>query len=392
MKRFSGIFPTFTIEQFDGFLIYLIHVGNFTDRPAVTIEHRPDGPVVVHNRRGTVEQIRRSRQTAVTVGAVGIILILVALQWLWMRERLDPTVVGNAYLIFWALILAVGYWYFVGRGWEEIKRSGSHLLVHGFPAWDGNIWVELARIDHVDVEEYSTNLTDKYRVQIVDLDGFGQLARPGPLSGIATQDEATALAAAMAAQFGLRYEPGVQDEPAASSRIDHFLPAKPSADKDCGKIRIEQSGRGIVIAWPAKHNEAIDLVIAGIAGFFAGFFLGAFLSAVIINPIINLILSVLFGCVVAAAVLARHVFYLSNGRLLHDWQFGPVSIHDEQIASADIEHVGMVAAWDSNDKMYFRVAAQMRTGEDIILISKLPKAGGHALVQALHQHLGLPIK
>jgi hypothetical protein len=58
---------------------------------------------------------------------------------------------------------------------------------------------------------------------------------------------------------------------------------------------------------------------------------------------------------------------------------------------AQLEKVGTAVAWDSYNKMFFRVVARTKEGDDLVLIKNLPEANGHALCQALHKHLGVPI-
>jgi hypothetical protein len=211
--------------------------GIVSGHPCVTIEHRSQGVVVVHDRRGTEEDVRRSRFKTIVAGVAGIAFLGFLLLMVWREGNLDGAYIRNAVLAGGILVAFFGYLVVVGRGRVEIEAIGNRLQIRKWPIdieYGGS--VDLNLIDCLQVEKDNEFGRDNYRVQIIGRNGYGLLPPFRALSDINTQDEATGLAGSIAQQFGLRSKNGIQPAAEYSSESDEGLAMARDKNSSTGEL------------------------------------------------------------------------------------------------------------------------------------------------------------
>lgn len=105
----------------------------YTNHPRVTIKHRPGGPVVVHDRRGSEQEVRSGRVKTVIAGLISLAFLGFLLFMSWRAGDLDGTDVLNAALAGVFLVEVIGYLIVFGRGRVEIRAIGNRLQIRAWP-------------------------------------------------------------------------------------------------------------------------------------------------------------------------------------------------------------------------------------------------------------------
>lgn len=191
----------------------LAREGAAYGHPRVLVARRPNGPVVLHDLRGSDEEIHRIRFVIGAATVAGLVLLAITSENLRRLEENEP------YTPFWlgffalSLIVMAGMALRYHAGWEEISLTPGQLQLRLCTGLTGEppVFFDLARIRRLQVEYDTLRYGgDWYRVQIVGNDGQGLLPADGLLTGIRTYDEALALAFAIAHHFDLTAVPGLQ--------------------------------------------------------------------------------------------------------------------------------------------------------------------------------------
>jgi hypothetical protein len=369
----------------------MTHVTH-TSHPRVTVEHRPGGPVVVHDRRGSDKAIRRSRLRAIIVGfACFAVLIFLLLQMLRAEDLSGAgfrlVALGGGLLI----ASAVGYLVIVGRGREEIELIGDRLQIRAWP-FDSDYGrsIQCKRIDYLFVEkEYDYNPVT-YRIQVAGREGNALLPRFRALSDIPTQEEATALARTIASQYGLRFE-------ACSHSTSELEPIDYELGVVTGKIRVKHLSGKLVVSYASGLPGRLPFI-----AFFAIWFLTvwSFTKGILSMEVrgVEFVGSLAFvsifwfvGIFGLLSIFDHDEFYREKDQFVIRSQLGPINVHSKQISWAELEQISVDIYWDDYKNMHHRVVAHVRMGDDVTIMDSTSEPDGHALCQALHKHLGVPI-
>lgn len=365
----------------------------YTSHPLIKVEHRPAGPVVVHDRGGSDKTIRRGRLRAIIIGfACFAVMVFLSLQ-MWRAEDLSRAGVRNVALGGGILIsLVVGYVVIVGRGREEIEMIGDRLQIRAWPLdVDYGRSIQRKRIDYLFVEKNDDYNPDTYRIQVVGHEGIALLPRFRVLSDIATQDEATALARTIADQFGIRFE-------SSSYSTSELQPVYYELGIVTGKIRVNHPG-GKLVVWyspglPSHLPKIVFLAIwfLSVWSFTRNIFMMQDLSSVLFIGLLAFV-SIFWvaGIIVLSDIFGRDEFFREGDQLVIRSLLGPVNVESKQIPLAEVEQIGVDVYWDDYQKMHHRIVAHVRTTDDVTIVDSVSEADGHALCQALHRHLGVPI-
>jgi hypothetical protein len=161
------------------------------------------------------------------------------------------------------------------RSRVEVEVDGGWLHIRPRPFNFGRGQdVQLEQIERVQIESGYN-----YRIQFVNSEGFGLLPLRSSLAGIPTQDEASAIAAALAQQFGIRFVPGIQpavelspllgeahyyDRQEKELRPDTMLKVDTVPRKIHGYIRIIKVDDGVVVQYVKSRISMISGVVMGI--------------------------------------------------------------------------------------------------------------------------------
>lgn len=387
--------------------------ASYTSHPRVTIGHSPSGPVVVHSRR-TGASAAFGRVVVVVAFAITLLYFGAALYDEW-RAAGEIALPGPGVMALAVIIPLAGIAYALvaARNRVEVAVAGEWVQIRPRPFNFGRGQdVRRAEIDRVQVEESSG-----YRVQFVDGEGFGLLPRNGSLSGIATQDEATAVAGLVARLSGLRFVPGVQPRATPSPALGEDVvvpldekaeptllrPVDPLPDVVNGTIRTRQSKTGEVMTYTrcAKCRWVfVAFAVAWLA--FCALFTYSFVSGEMafedpVDVLVTLGGIVVFwltGLLLLGLALSHNEFQLDGDALTYRTRLGFIGILGGRIPLTALERVGIDVYWDSYDKMCHRVVAVV-VGPKFIdrftMVDDVSEADGHALCMALHKHLGVPI-
>jgi hypothetical protein len=97
------------------------------------------------------------------------------------------------------------------------------------------------------------------------------------------------------------------------------------------------------------------------------------------------------GFFILGEVLAHNEIHREGHLLVNQYMLGSVRVNSKKIPTAELVRVGIEVYWDSYNKMHHKVVAHVKVGDDVTIVDSISEAEGHALCQALHMHLGVPI-
>jgi hypothetical protein len=371
--------------------------GIMSGHPRITVEHRVDGPVVVRDRSASEEVTRNVRLTALVVGVLSIALMLYIRRSALIRETYDQTLVIGlagfgvllAFLVVW-LVLST-------RRQTCFRLADYQLRVSNTPLGiGGGLSLPLEQIGHLQIEKEGLS----YRVQVVSRSGLGLVRYHNGFEGIATQDEATALASTLAQQFNLKMEHGLRPHalvphpPAEDEQIARFI-NPPSVPRQGTTVRIDSSNPvKAVIYRPdigARDTAKTIGVLAGLGVFALVMALGLdYIEPGILSTSISLgLLWVVYSS--ALTVFNQVEFTIQDGMLQRHDRPIPSPFAGFPFTLDELEGIGVFVHWDSYDNMFYRVMAHYTFGKQVTLLDHIPEEDCHELCLALHEAFGIPL-
>lgn len=371
--------------------------GIMTGHPRITVEHRVDGPVVVRDRSASEEVTRNVRYTALIVGVLGIALLYFAYRSALDREQFDwPMIIGLAGFGV-LLVFAIAWLVLSPRQQTEFRLTDDVLSARDSPfSVGGGLSLARGQIDHLQIEHDRSG----YRVQAVCTSGFGVIHSQSGFVGIATQDEATALASTLAQQFNLKMEHGLRppvplpQPPTEEKQTARYL-NPPPVPPPATTVRVESSDAGLVVIYRpdsgARDQATGGAVLAGLGAL--GLVAALALDYVTVRPFTLIVLLGLVGVFYSSVVTAFNQveFTVQDGGLHRRDRPVPYPFTGFPYTLAELDGIGVFVHWDNYNTVHYRVVAHYTFGNEVSLLSEIPADDGHALCQALNKTFGIPL-